>query len=153
MTKKTQYQIKKDRAFDNSYKKHYKQLKEGLWDVYQEVKLNGFKGTFKKFIRELSNNHKGRVIETRVQGILRREEFISKEQRGINNIIKGLKEQGDYKEFKKFYGWKRELNPDELVYDKKLGIYKYTKGDKTYGIKVSNEGGDSQTILWQTLIN
>lgn len=150
---KTKYQIERDKFFTISYKKHYKQLKEGLGDIYQELKdSNQFKGRFKSFIKELSKTYKGRTIETRIQGILRREEFISKEQRGLNNLIKGLKSQHDYREFKKDFGWKKEMNLDNIKYDKDLHAYIYTNKDgKKSSIHLEHEGADSQFWVWKEL--
>lgn len=114
--------------FETLYARHQEVLETKLMAANPALK----KENVKRVVSEMFTSYRktSKSNEEAFKKILHRQEFVSKEQIGKENLIKGIKEQGAFKNFRlEVQGWKKKLDMDKLSFDKETGMYKYETQD------------------------
>lgn len=112
------------KTFEQLYKQHRAELIDRLRNANPMLE----KRNVKKLVREMFDSYRenSKSNEEAFKKLLHREEFVTKEQRGAENLIQGIKEQGAYKDFRRdVVGWKNKVDINEIKWDDDKEMYTY----------------------------
>lgn len=120
--------MSKKKITRKTFEQLYKENKDTIIDRFMNANPALKKRNVKKLVREMFDSYRAtsKSNEEAFRKLMHREEFISKEQRGAENLIKGIKEQGGFKDFRReVVGWRNKVNPNDIKWDDMAGGYKY----------------------------
>lgn len=77
-------------------------------------------------------------------------DFTSREEIGAENLIQGIKSQGDFKDFRKeVIGWHNKIDAKDFTYDEKRKGYTYTNDDGDIFLFTLPSNGSKGSQVWK----